>query len=392
VKLLEKINLIPERLARVSSRKRIIKELDGLRFLAAFPVVIQHLSERVIRSTGISFSQGTEFYVSSFLASRGFVGVYIFFIVSGFVVALPFANHLLYNSVKVDTWQYYKNRFSRIIPPYAVALISFFIVLLLLRYYTFSELWSHFLASLFFLHNLIFNGWSPINPTIWTLEIQVQFYCLMPFLALLIYSFRSTSYRRSIILIVILLLHLYQGYSGILTGWGYLNILGNLQYFLAGIFLADIYLVEWINGYSKSYIYDLVAIGTIIGALFAWNWDHNIYNRLLFLLLLFFFFYSMFRSMIINRFLSNKWIMMLGSMCFTIYLVHLPLAELFIYFTKNIRVTNSLGINILIQFLLYLPVLILVSTAYFILIEKPTMKGDWLNKVQSWFSQNGKRT
>jgi peptidoglycan/LPS O-acetylase OafA/YrhL len=385
VKLASWLNQIPEKLGRVSSRNKVISEIDGLRFLAAFPVVIQHLSERVVRNLNVDYVQGKEFFISSFLTSRGFVGVYIFFIVSGFIMAFPFANHYLFGKPMSGTLEYYKNRFSRLIPPYALALTALFLLLLVINYYPKLELWRHYLASLFFLHNTVYNGWSPINPTIWTLEIQVQFYCCLPLIAWLVYRFRSTWGRRIVVVIAILALHVIQDRSGMLFDWGYLNIIGNLQYFLVGMLLADLYLIEWSGGVVRSKIFDLVAVVAITCALFAWNWDHNIYSRLLFLALLFVFFYAMFRSVWINRFLANRWVMALGSMCFTIYLVHLPLAEFFIIFSKHIHFTNYLSINMLIQVMLYLPLLIGASVVYFLLIEKPTMKKDWPRRLAEFF-------
>ncbi len=69
---------LPEKLARITSGGKIIREIDGLRFLAIFPVVIQHLSERLERSTLVSFAPGNELEVATFFTNRGFIGVYIF--------------------------------------------------------------------------------------------------------------------------------------------------------------------------------------------------------------------------------------------------------------------------------------------------------------------------
>lgn len=377
------------KLSRTSHSKKIIQEIDGLRFLAAFPVVIQHLTERITRDINVDFHIGLEYMITYFLTSRGFIGVYIFFIVSGFVMTIPFANYYLFNGKEINIKRYYKNRFSRILPPYTIALFSCFIILVIINYQPISYLFEHFLASVFFLHNVIYTKWSPINPTIWTLEIQVQFYMLLPLLAYLTYKFRSTLHRRVFLVLFLLGLHVFQDYFSIITVHkGYFNILGNLQYFLVGILLADIYLIELKNKNTRSYFFDILAALALISSLLAWSWDHNIYSRLLFLTLLFIFFYSLFRSIIINKFLSLKWIIALGSMCFTIYLVHLPLAEFFIVLTKNIHYTNYLSVNVLIQTAMYLPLLIVVSSIFFILIEKPSMQSNWIDDIFNLFKKH----
>jgi peptidoglycan/LPS O-acetylase OafA/YrhL len=73
------IQQLPQRMARITSGGKIIKEIDGLRFLAIMPVLIQHMAERFERNTTINFVTPPENATAAFLASRGVIGVYIFF-------------------------------------------------------------------------------------------------------------------------------------------------------------------------------------------------------------------------------------------------------------------------------------------------------------------------
>ena len=57
------------------------------------------------------------------LLRTGHVGVQLFFIISGFVVALPFAMHHLADGKKVNLRRFFLRRLTRIEPPYMIALI-----------------------------------------------------------------------------------------------------------------------------------------------------------------------------------------------------------------------------------------------------------------------------
>src|SRR5690606_39048294 len=128
--MLNYIKGLPDKLTRVTSGGNLIREVDGLRFVAIFPVVVQHLHERFERNTSLIFSTHPEYEISSFIASRGFIGVYIFFVISGFILALPFASHQIHGTKEVNLKSYYWRRITRLEPPYIIAMTSFFLILL----------------------------------------------------------------------------------------------------------------------------------------------------------------------------------------------------------------------------------------------------------------------
>ena len=92
---------IPKRLSRITSSGRYFAEVDGLRFMAIMPVLIQHLSERVQRYSPVAWETAPADDMTAFWASRGTIGVFIFFAISGFVLALPFAKYHLNGGKKV---------------------------------------------------------------------------------------------------------------------------------------------------------------------------------------------------------------------------------------------------------------------------------------------------
>ncbi len=369
---------LPERLSRITSGGRFIAEIDGLRFLAIFPVLIQHMSERLQTYSPLSFNNIEDNPVA-YGASRGFIGVYIFFVISGFVLALPFAAHYLRGTRSIPLKSYFWRRVTRLEPPYILLMTFFFLVLLLLQKGGFRELFPHYLASIFYLHNIIYDSYTPINPVAWSLEIEVQFYIMAPLLASLFFRIKNTTGRRLILVGAMLSTLGLQQY----LGWFHLpmklTLLGNLHLFLTGFLLADVFLVNWKNGWSKSVGWDVLLLFALPLPFFVW--DHNFINWLAFPFLLLLVLIGVFKSVYFNRFFTNRWITAIGGMCYTIYLIHLPLAELVIRVTKGLTIGEGFVPNLLLQLAIYLPVTFAVSVIVFLVLEKPCMDKAWPQKV-----------
>ena len=113
-------------LQRETSQKKYIEEIDGLRFIAIFSVVIMHLSER-IRKYNHNFSEEEFGNYFEYFISRGTVGVFLFFAISGFILGLPFAKAIINNKPKRSYLSYVKKRLVRIEPPYVFWMTIFFV-------------------------------------------------------------------------------------------------------------------------------------------------------------------------------------------------------------------------------------------------------------------------
>lgn len=392
-----KLSSIPERLSRVTLEGKIIKEIDGLRFIAILPVLIQHMNERFINHTSINF--GTNFKsketLLGFWASMGFIGVYIFFVISGFVLGLQFARYKLIQGKSINLKRYYWRRITRLEPPYIFWMTAFFVIFLITKHADFFTYLPHYLANLTYTHALIYDDWSPFNPVIWTLEIEIQFYIIAPFLALGLFTIKNKAIRRCGIILAVLLIITAQWYffptvaqidqHGDLYKITNLNITAHLHYFLLGFLLADIYICDW-KSMKKNIIFDVLAITCFLAMVYGFRWNFNLFSTAFFVLALFGFFYSSFKSIYFNAFITNRWIMAIGGMCYTIYLIHLPLAELLIRVTKNIAISNSYEINLLLQLCIFIPVVLILSAIFYLLLEKPFMYNDWSKRLAAKFS------
>ena len=367
---------MPERLRRITSGRKVIKEIDGLRFIAIMPVMILHMNERFLRNTEIEFANPVEQSLLHSVVLSGGVGVFIFFVISGFILSLPFASHFLRGERKPGLAKYFVRRLTRLEPPYIFWMTIFLFGFIYIKDPGLTSGFRHYIASITYTHVFWYGEWSPINPPSWTLEVEVQFYILAPFLASAFFSISNTVKRRMTIAVVISVIILAQKFIGFYDVPYYLTILGHLHLFLIGFLLADIYLCEWSvqNKKSSNAWYDLLAVVSLYMLFFP---TYRPIWMIVATVFLFTFFYSVFRGYYFNRFFTNRWVMFLGSMCYTIYLVHLPLAELVILFTKNIQVTNYYSINLFVQLLVYIPFALFFSIVGFALVERPFMDREW---------------
>ena len=96
---------------------------------------------------------------------------------------------------------------------------------------------------LVYLHNLWFGQQSAINPVAWTLEVEVQFYCLAPALAV-VFRIRSRVARRATLAGIVLLAGIVQTLYWDGPARVRLTILYAIQFFLTGFLLAYICVVD----------------------------------------------------------------------------------------------------------------------------------------------------
>ncbi|MDQ0458117.1 acyltransferase family protein [Rhizobium paknamense] len=167
------------RLERDLHKDSYIPEIDVLRALAVVAVVLYHAGVPVLRG--------------------GFLGVDIFFVISGFLIARIYAR----SGVTYSALVFYRRRFLRIIP----ALVA--VILLILPFVwlvSFDAIFSQYLRSglysLLFVAN--FDFWNHVDyfgPTndevpllhVWSLSVEEQFYLVAPLILFCLRRFRSRS-------------------------------------------------------------------------------------------------------------------------------------------------------------------------------------------------------
>ena len=365
--------LLP-RLTRRTSSGRFIPEIDGLRFVAIALVVVFHLRGYVAERSPVAWSAPPETHLVARATEIGHFGVQLFFIISGFVLALPFATRYLAGGPRVSLRAYFLRRLTRLEPPYIIAMSFFFVALAAREANNVAELGRHYLASIAYIHNLIYEKGSLINVVAWSLEIEVQFYSLAPVLGV-VFAIRSTVWRRALIVAVSSLLAVVQWRfidPGSRAG---LSLLNYAQFFLAGFLLADVFLINWRQAPVTHWTWDVW--GLLATLAMVVSWQSELAERLVFPFAALVAYMGAFRGPLLRRALTNPWITVIGGMCYTIYLLHYPFISIMGARTVAFTMTRDYGVNLLFQTLLVVPALLVVSALYFALIERPCMERDW---------------
>ncbi|HEV3090192.1 MAG TPA: acyltransferase [Candidatus Cybelea sp.] len=144
--------------------------LDGLRGLAVLLVLWYHVWE---------FSWLEPPQHLAFLPATGFVGVTLFFFLSGFVISYPFTRAQMSGAPQPSWGHFAWRRFIKIVPSYALSIA----VAYLLGYAqvqpnaaALPDLATHAL----FVHTWFPDRFGTINGVLWTLAVEVEFYCIFP--------------------------------------------------------------------------------------------------------------------------------------------------------------------------------------------------------------------
>jgi peptidoglycan/LPS O-acetylase OafA/YrhL len=371
-------NTLLGRFARETSTGRFIPQLDGLRFVAIAMVVLFHLNGYVASYSPVAFSTPPEHDRLSLLLVHGHYGVQFFFIISGFILALPFASHHIHGTRRVNLAAYFTRRLTRLEPPYLFSLVLFCALIVLVKGEAFRTLLPHLAAGSVYLHNIIYGTGNRLNGVAWSLEVEVQFYLLVPLLTKL-FAIPGRLGRRSTMVGLGFVAILFQWLFVAGTGALALSIVSFLQFFLIGFLLADFYLCEWRTSPHHHWGWDIVAIFGVVFLPFVWAHVWSI--RIVFPVLAFLLYYAAFRGVVAYRMLGNRWLVTIGGMCYTIYLFHYHIINFAFGRSKVWVFTNNFDVNLLVQFLIIVPVVLGISALFFLLVEKPCMRKDWPQRL-----------
>jgi peptidoglycan/LPS O-acetylase OafA/YrhL len=121
--------------------------------------------------------------------NRGFLGVQLFFVLSGFLLMLPWAKAYYYRNSPSSIRDFLRRRLLRILPAYYLHLAVLFLALVpVVHSYEFLlspegrwNIFAHLSFTQFFFPSTATG--AGINGALWTLSIEAQFYLLLPLVA-----------------------------------------------------------------------------------------------------------------------------------------------------------------------------------------------------------------
>jgi peptidoglycan/LPS O-acetylase OafA/YrhL len=154
-----------------------LRSIDALRGIAALGVVFYHAvdqTDKVVPGGVMKYPVRALQFLSSF----GYVGVFLFFVISGFCIHLQWARARANNQeTQIGFGAFWKRRIRRLYPPYLITIALF----LLITAASVGINFTHFFVYDVVLHLLMLHNLDPktcysINGVFWTLAIEEQLY------------------------------------------------------------------------------------------------------------------------------------------------------------------------------------------------------------------------
>ena len=342
------------------SSKTTIYPLTSLRFLAAAWVLVFHVRPF------------DPFFARPFirpLLDAGWLGVSIFFVLSGFILSYNYLDRGVMDSVQ----SFWMSRFARIYPVYALGLI------LSAPFVIRDVLQRHIPAAVLFAAPLLLQAWSPRlkllwNAPGWTLSSEAFFYLVFPATAFWINRVRSNFWLTTGGLWLISLIAFI---TQCIVGQKTPNIaeqlliaspIGALPTFLIGVAIGirylstpkrdgDLLVIVGFLGFFSCILFSIwLPFSLVDGGLLA----------PFFALII----YGLASGGNAARWLSRPWLILLGEASYSIYILQSPIASWMMHFLKH-RQWQSVG---MVVACVYCTVVIVIAIVSYRFIEVPARR------------------
>lgn len=323
------------KIEKTSQQQEISKQrypqIDVLRGIAAVSVCFFHLTG----SSGLSTASGQ-------LGKFGYLGVEMFFVISGFII--PYSMYLKkYRTSQFGSFML--KRLLRINPPY-VAIIIFTLLMIFITKReilpSFESLFYHF----FYINTFV--GHESISPVFWTLIIEFQYYI---FIGLFYFIISHKSVPAFVAFTqLILIANILMPNSNSLIGW-------------FGLFVLGIILFRFEHGMLSTYLFFALVIETAAVIVYK----NGIYESLAGLLSL----ACIHLIKINNKSMALKSLLFLGTISYSLYLVHWEFGRALVAITRHIPAVGNYEI---FRILVGMAGSIMAAWIFYYFIEKPSIK------------------
>jgi peptidoglycan/LPS O-acetylase OafA/YrhL len=378
------------RLRRETTSGRFVGEIDGLRFYAILAVLLFHVDGSLLAYRPWLRPDSLDADWLYTVTRAGHYGVQLFFVLSGFVLGMPFAEAVFAGGKRVSLPAYLQRRVTRLEPPYLINLTVMALLLILVNGALPEKVLPRYLASLFYVDSWLFGYPILVNFVAWSLEIEVQFYLLAPFLASIFHT-RPARTRRLALLGAIILapaaIH-----AGGLDDWHQgRTVLHNLPFFLSGFLIVDVWMNDWKRHPSRSVAWDFLGVCCCIGLITMARYEYSLPPSLVAVVLAALcagIVVSGFRGAFQQCILPRGLLPAVGGMCYTIYLWHPAIKS---SLCKAAAVIPTLPSALLERTLLlssFVAIVIMCSVPFYLLFEKPFMRRDWPQRFMARLSRH----
>ena len=280
--------------------------------------------------------------------SFGYLGVDIFFVISGFLM-FQIYSELESNRVR----SFYFRRLKRLLPAYllvslATTLIFFLVVLPFERVSLVTQnLYANFLISNFYYWTenqyFVSGGLRPLL-TFWSLALELQFYLIFPIIFIIVKKYKQLFF---LIILFSALLHILLNMTSPETAFFLLP--ARLWEFLIGTAIAAKMNSRVANTYFWPRIFHLLSLLMVLMVvLFPFAKDIQAFYSNFIVVLITSFLLKIGFALGENRGFIRRILLMVGKYSYSIYLVHLPIICLICYqpFSGNLKPGDNLKLNL----------------------------------------------
>jgi peptidoglycan/LPS O-acetylase OafA/YrhL len=382
-----------------------LPELDGLRALAVLMVLTYHVW--VLSYLDSNFHLIMLGQDLTFIFAWGHPGVDLFFILSGFLLFLPFARAFHTKGKSPNLKGYFIKRLFRILPAYYLFLFASIFIIYPQQYLA-SQALPQIAANMFFMQTFMFS--TPVYPAIigvtWTLVIEMQFYFVLPIVAYFFLGKRgyvSLPVVLAIVFIYRFVMLSYWNANPTSADFNYFyaseyNLLGVFDNFAIGMVLANFYQSNLINGMTERGRKFIDACKKLIWVVpilllfslsqyFLWRFDsHQEFAWYFFSFFLDITVYTCFAIVMVyviyhqsrlRNLLRLRYLGIIGVVSYSVYLVHLTVVN---QLSGTILFSSLHGWD---RYFLLMPMTLLISLAIavvvYLLVEKP-----FIDKSHAW--------
>ena len=281
------------------------------------------------------------------LFEKGYLGVDIFFVISGFVITQRiFQNYEI--KKKISIGDFYLKRLKRIIPN-LFFIVGFTFIFYLLFGPPDLSLWNETLSALFgvsniyyIVHNIGYFDNVFVDPLAhtWSLGVEEQFYLLYPLLIFLIFQLKNNKFLKlQIAFLMIFFISVFFYKIKLDSNPSLAFFLSPLRFWEL-IFGAILFLNS--NRFKKNNLISIFSLLLIIFLIFI-DFDYDYFFLNLIVVLLSGFFIIFFSR---SKFIENGTFVYFGNISYSFYLWHLP-----VLFFLDLYIVNKFYADVIISFL-----------------------------------------
>jgi peptidoglycan/LPS O-acetylase OafA/YrhL len=339
-------------------------EIDGLRAIAVVAVILYHAQITILSHQPFK---------------GGFIGVDIFFVVSGYLITSIILKELI-TTGSFSFKHFYERRIRRILPALLfVMFVSLPFAWMYLLPSSLIDFSKSILYSLGFSSNFYFwysgqhyfDGWSMYKPFLhtWSLSVEEQYYILFPIVLLIAFKYFRKYLINILIFLTIISLLLAQLSSKIIPSSNFYFLYSRMWELLSGSILAYFEITLGHRSKNQKMNFILPGIGLLLIAHFILFYDDKIFHPSFYTLppiigVCLIIWFSQ-KDEFITKILSTKLFVGIGLISYSLYLWHFPIFSF-------MRLTEITPGGSLIKKLGLVIIILLISFISYYFIEKPS--------------------